>query len=1094
MSDQFQNSLPDPKDLLIRTLFVDSLDHKHRESVVKHALASRAKVGSEIQKSLNAVIDGSINAPSGFRTASTAPDSLIVSPILRQVHYSSSLVTAILKTWVAASGDIHDAVVDCLKSIGIPSDYPDFGSHQFRTRQPNGVLLNALDSIIQAHSRFDHKDVFLMLCYVSGAVPASPKVDDRRREKGEAHSILSQTLQYLRDLPANSSAWEDSVPDFQESIVRITIEKKDERDDEAHREGLRVAIAEIKEHDSAEYWGLDKHEWSVLGNISSSGVSECLGLLQELESAFGEYVSIPDKGTSRNQTLAFQQRQSEVEAKIDPIKSKLDRILTPVDHPTDGLPHDHAPSSSESEPNTSNADEGEVVSGTHETAIEAKPILEPARDRDTESSEGIAGEEPVSSTSEVRINVDADLDQETTSREHVTPATSDERLETVEEASPSLSDDSDASTDTGISNTLATVSPVDLSNTEGTAVPTEKAAYPDNDEDDLEIDHNELIWSLVGEDDLAGAYWIAQSLEERGLNPYVPPDLLKAVQGARWLSPFSETYLGELSAIVSQSTSVDHDFAQTLLRLAAALKTSIMASGANMLEWLSVPDSCGRLEPLVAPIRESANLGIDIMPQDVSADKGKQQLDDLILQASLNAKKWLDEDARTRRHSFQRANEIWHSLLSSGTPLLNILTPVFSDRRQEVDSVRRAVTRLKDTQSSVADMITQIDRQLLGNNMGRRKITSHAMSWLTRGVEDAVSLSEHWCELVERELHTDNAAGAWRAGQIAKLRTGVSSTQVAAFNILDELTLESSPAEVKAAAKCLTRALQHLLDYLGIPYEQRHGVSHRSAVSDLGQINDPDVNPSTGDNQHDALEVAMARRLIWISPKVLDDSGLPVTERLGGLIQSGLERFSNDLPLDDLLTEQMNGNDFRFFDVLVLALNQSSKVALLEQYNRDLDEAQKSLSAAVEDAKTMIETLANDTAIEYEGDDWDELMDPIKDIEHIEPREVLNVAKHLDVLTGIHERIRTHHASRRDSLVCDWQQTLKSIRDEARNPEIIGILERRFKREPLDLRVMASCLDDLRSHSGNAPLSVADVQRGGDRRTLENFIEHLQQA
>ena len=627
-----------------------------------------------------------------------------------------------------------------------------------------------------------------------------------------------------------------------------------------------------------------------------------------------------------------------------------------------------------------------------------------------------------------------------------------------------------------------------------TSVPAEKAVYPDNDEDEPEIDHSEFIWSLVSEDDLAGAYWIARSLEEQGNSPPIPSDLLKAVQGARWLSPFSDTYLGELSAIVSQSASIGHDLARTLLRLAAALKTSIMASGANMLEWLSVPDSCGGLEPLVGSIRESANLGIDVMPQDVSTDKGKQQLDELILQASSNAKKWLDEDARTRRHNFQRANEIWRSLLSSGTPLLNILTPVFRDRRQEVDSVRGAVSSLKDGQSSIADMINHIDRQLLGNNMGRRKITSHAMSWLVRGVEDALSLSEHWCELVERELYTSNEAGAWRSGQIARLRTGVSSAQVATFQILDELILESSPVDVKAAAMCLTRALQHLLDYLGIPYEQRLGVSDRSAVVDLGKINDPDVNPSTGDSQHDPLEVAMARRLIWVSSKVLDDSGLAMPERLGGLIQSSLKRFSDDLPVEDLLAEQMNGNDFRFFDVLTLALNQPSKVALLEQYNRDLDEAQKSLGAAVEDAKTMIETLANDTAIEYEGADWDELMDPIKNIEHIEPSEVLNVSKHLHVLTGIHERVRNHRASRRDSLVCDWQQTLKSIRDEARDPEIIGILERRFKREPIDLRVMASCLDDLRSHIGNAPLSVADVQRGGDRQTLENFIEHLQQA
>ena len=92
-------------------------------------------------------------------------------------------------------------------------------------------------------------------------------------------------------------------------------------------------------------------------------------------------------------------------------------------------------------------------------------------------------------------------------------------------------------------------------------------------------DHVELMWSLVARDDLAGAYWISKSLAARGQVPPSLPHLLKAVQGARWLSPDSGDFVEDLFVTVSETSTPFDDDAFAVLGLAAALQPSITAPG-----------------------------------------------------------------------------------------------------------------------------------------------------------------------------------------------------------------------------------------------------------------------------------------------------------------------------------------------------------------------------------------------------------------------------------------------------------------------------------------------------------------------------------
>src|SRR5262249_48773404 len=74
-----------------------------------------------------------------------------------------------------------------------------------------------------------------------------------------------------------------------------------------------------------------------------------------------------------------------------------------------------------------------------------------------------------------------------------------------------------------------------------------------------------LLWALIAEDDVPAAYWLARALTAQERFCAVPDWLLSAVQGARWLSPHTESFIGELLDISKHQ--LDLDEAQRMLGL-----------------------------------------------------------------------------------------------------------------------------------------------------------------------------------------------------------------------------------------------------------------------------------------------------------------------------------------------------------------------------------------------------------------------------------------------------------------------------------------------------------------------------------------------
>ena len=254
----------------------------------------------------------------------------------------------------------------------------------------------------------------------------------------------------------------------------------------------------------------------------------------------------------------------------------------------------------------------------------------------------------------------------------------------------------------------ATVSQVELRR------PREVAALLQRD--DREEGWHDLLWSLIAADELPAAYWLARSLPAIGRFCPVPDWLLASAQGARWLTPDSDAFVGDLLEIV-RTCQPAADEVQQLLGLAAALRPSLIASGSGLIGWLTKTDCCSPLSGIVDAINDFARLGRALRPEDLLGIAGVEQRAVTIVEATRAAKQWL-EGALSRRTKMKRATDVWRHFVGPKGELRAMLLPVSEDQRSEVEQVRESMIQWRD-RDHIVEWIAEIDREFIGKGGAR---------------------------------------------------------------------------------------------------------------------------------------------------------------------------------------------------------------------------------------------------------------------------------------------------------------------------------------------------------------------------------------
>ena len=598
------------------------------------------------------------------------------------------------------------------------------------------------------------------------------------------------------------------------------------------------------------------------------------------------------------------------------------------------------------------------------------------------------------------------------------------------------------------------------------------------------------VWHLLAQDDVSGAYWLTRALESQGFETPVQPHLLLALQGAAWLTPDSETYMNDLSEVVSNVVPKEDDDIEILLGLGAALHASIQAPGTNLSNWLTSPKRLPAIGSVVTKLFEFtiALGGRPLRPELITGDRGFRQLQSRIAEASADAAGWLEE-SRQHRHRLARANNAWQYLCSEG--ILNEFLPhVVNDDRDQMGDVRSHLAFL-DSESNIIDSINQADRSLLSNTAPRNEITGAARRWLIRRVRDATTRAAEWCELVERATNTQHREeDRWYLDQVSSLREQLQSDCPAVLEALDELSSDTNPPDISAAALCAGRSLRRLVDYLNLRIDYSSLPRPSIKAESLALINTSGASESRGANQSDSLEIAIARRLLWIPSIDLDESGLPVGEDVfESFIENTAAIDDGKASLREIVQVQIEKGDFRFFELLLRGLSPEDIETLSDKYGTEIDSARETLALHIEEARAFVDQASNDGVIEFEGAHWDSFNGEIDDID---VSRVLNFKAIHDSLDRIKAFLDAERRQSRQEISEEWEDQCGVLRDgpyfsEAFLEELTNTFAQASRLDSLDIRVMEDCVSRLRNYGSDEPFRLGSDDQNSEHRWLEDF-------
>ena len=590
-----------------------------------------------------------------------------------------------------------------------------------------------------------------------------------------------------------------------------------------------------------------------------------------------------------------------------------------------------------------------------------------------------------------------------------------------------------------------------------------------------------LMWSLIAEDDLSGAYWISKYLSEEGYETSATPLLLKAVQGSRWLSWDVDRFVTDLFDIVSNYTRSEVSGAQELLEFAASIHATAVAPYSQMLDWLRTPECCPALEPIVRQISELPIKGVSLRPEYVRGLGDSVTLNEAISSACEDARKWLEE-APMKFTRYGRANNVWKYLISANGQITELLEPVIRDNRSDISKVEE---RLGDwSQDSASGLINQIDRELQTGRVPKPRITGDARNWLLRGIEDAKNIAELWCRLIARDNDIRaKASNTYLIEQVTELRSEIQSSSQPAMAALSELSLESNPVEIAASALCAKRSLLQLLDTLDIESNSVKPVSPVIA----------ELLPIIGNAEK--LDLAMGRRLLWTDCANLDNAGAPLRDSLRAVVRDLADGARNEKSLVKGAESQIERQDYRFLDIATNGVSEETQASIAVRRQKAIQDSTATLDDYVGSVQRKVRQAARDGTLEIDDTNWINYNSRIENI--VSRGDILNFPALIGELEDIETGLQKLSEMRYAKLLDEWQALLTDRPDADSDATTPWKEKFELAKDRRDIRVMEECLMRLSTGSFGASYQYSEAHEGsgdGAERSLAKFISFFDQV
>ncbi len=801
-----------------------------REEIIQNVITSMSKLDGETANALRHAIKESVRID-GFRKSSIlrAPKARLIKEIYRLTEVHLPLLAIILKAWEKLNPQLADKIKNFPETSKHIHHEPDEGIRmEFDGYWHVSSLDHVTDEFLNENSEYNRQDVSLMISLLTGNLPLNDEkffggeMEKLTLEKqklkrvemnGQESLIWDAWIEELRELDHHAPEWQiiDRFLDEVKIIAKGKIDQLAKEKDMASDFNAAKLKLQNETGNLLPYFGIDQKvfAWSY---ENCSEKYTIVDEVDELTECLLEYQTLRDKPTQNfledqekqeslnekgKQVLAFidlldrkfptaEDNNQVVEGQFDEIKEQI------VDLPSNG------------------DNDIDIVTIVQQSPTELTPLPSPevqesivkSVDQEIETSDTIhiVIKDAVDATPEAITEIDLKSNELLEELEEKPEADQLMELESAEEETkPEITSEVEEFH-------LEPARDFQTLNCEFSSQAIAKTLLEEEIPENLEA----LFWSLIAEDDLAGAYWLQKMMVEEGHHEILAPWLIEALQGSRWLIHGNTTFVSDLLEI-TQKNQPDETTVSSLLSTAAALRASLIAPYSGLISWLKTPISVPSLSGIINAIHEFASTGITLEPFDILGVSGEAQRKQKLEQTITDARDWLDQ-AHQKKFKLKRTTDIWSYLSKPAGDLYVLVDKVSKNNQNNLNQLSEEIKKWRSREFCI-EQIDLIDKIVYKPRA--QSIIGDAREQLLRNIFDACDLLEEWYSQVSHEIELQSR-GNWIYQQVDNLRQAIGNQVHSVQEQLSDLDTEASPIVIRAASRSMMTSLYNLVENLKI--------------------------------------------------------------------------------------------------------------------------------------------------------------------------------------------------------------------------------------------------------------------------------------
>ena len=459
---------------------------------------------------------------------------------------------------------------------------------------------------------------------------------------------------------------------------------------------------------------------------------------------------------------------------------------------------------------------------------------------------------------------------------------------------------------------------------------SEAETVPEKDEHlAAKIWHKDMLVDMLEVGDLAGAYWLARSREERQMETPLPSWLLAAMESVRYLLKPGFRFAKQFTYPNAYYLHETNRFAE-LCAVGAGLMGALLEPASNSRKWLQVELGLPNVQKIIELVKGFDKHAISLSRRDVLLRASAEQREKMIRTAAGRCKELLNANVQ-RRFGLPRVSIVWKQLFADGQELRQALEWAASDRRGQLQAVSRILEEWS-TDKRILERIADID--LKHKRRKDRPLQTYELERLKRIVNEVVNAAQEWTVLVEHGGERRD----FKQVQIQQFKNQFGGYLEPCLQELD--AAQKVGGLERLAYRYIAENLNLLKEYLTSTEEPFAG--RREWVFALSE----------------SLEQMLAKRLLWCPNLSLDDQGLPTADDLDQLVDCLQPRPNWDLLTRDLYDAWLKKEDYRFMDSLVEGLDEDEEVkdSLREKGAQNLQGSRDALEEMIRATAVQIES------------------------------------------------------------------------------------------------------------------------------------------